>query len=248
WLKTDWNVNVVRAAMGIDPDGAYLDRPDFAIEKMKAVIDAAIEEDLYVIIDWHSHDLYLEEAKAFFVEMAKTYGNNPHVIYELFNEPDKETWEEVKAYSEEIIAEIRKYDPDNIILVGSPTWSQDVHLVVQNPILNQENIMYVLHFYAASHKDFLRNRAEAALNAGLPIFVSECAGMDASGNGAIDQASWNTWLGWMERKKVSWIAWSIADKNETCSMLEPSAASSGNWTESQIKPWGQMVKETLKSK
>ncbi|HSF52222.1 MAG TPA: cellulase family glycosylhydrolase, partial [Algoriphagus sp.] len=87
WLKTDWNVNVVRAAMGIDPDGAYLDRPDFAIEKMKAVIDAAIQEDLYVIIDWHSHDLYLEEAKAFFGEMAKTYGNNPHVIYELFNEP-----------------------------------------------------------------------------------------------------------------------------------------------------------------
>lgn len=107
----------------------------------------------------------------------------------------------MKAYSEAIITEIRKHDPDNIILVGSPTWSQDVHLVAQNPIMNQENIMYVLHFYAATHKDYLRNRAEAAMNAGLPIFVSECAGMEATGNGPIDQASWTAWLSWMESKK-----------------------------------------------
>ncbi len=248
WLKDDWNVNIVRAAMGIDPNGAYLDKPDFAIEKMKAVIDAAIEEDLYVIIDWHSHKLHLNEAKAFFAEMAKTYGQHPHVIYELYNEPIDDSWEEVKAYSEAIITEIRKHDPDNIILVGSPTWSQDLHLVAQNPILNQENIMYVLHFYAGTHKESLRNRAEAALNAGLPIFVSECAGMEASGDGAIDQASWNTWLNWMESKKVSWIAWSIADKDETCSMLLPSAAATGGWTPAQIKPWGQLIREILKSK
>ncbi|WP_332910428.1 glycoside hydrolase family 5 protein [Algoriphagus boritolerans] len=133
--------------------------------------------------------------------MAETYGHNPHIIYELYNEPIDDTWEEVKAYSEAIITEIRKHDPDNIILVGSPTWSQDVHLVAQNPIMNQENIMYVLHFYAATHKDYLRNRAEAAMNAGLPIFVSECAGMEATGNGPIDQASWTAWLSWMESKK-----------------------------------------------
>lgn len=248
WLKEDWNVNVVRAAMGVDPAGAYLDKPDFAIEKMKAVIDAAIAEDLYVIIDWHSHKLYLDEAKNFFAEMAKTYGKYPNVIYELYNEPIDDTWAEVKAYSEEIITEIRKHDPNNIILVGTPTWSQDVHLASQNPILNQKNIMYVLHFYAGTHKESLRNRAEAAVNAGLPIFVSECAGMEASGNGAIDQASWNSWLNWMESKKVSWIAWSIADKDETCSMLLPSAAATGNWTELQLKPWGKQIRETLRGK
>lgn len=248
WLKSDWNVNVVRASMGIDPDGAYLDNPEFALEKMKTVIDAAIAADLYVIIDWHSHDLYLDEAREFFGEMAKTYGKNPHVIYELFNEPDYESWEEVKGYSEELITEIRKHDPDNIILVGSPTWSQDLHLVAQNPIRNQTNMMYVLHFYAATHKDYLRTRADAALQAGLPIFVSECAGMEATGDGPIDQASWNTWLNWMESKKISWIAWSVADKDETCSMIVPSAASTGNWTESQIKPWGQTIRKILKEK
>lgn len=248
WLKSDWNVNVVRASMGIDPQDAYLDDPEFALEKVKAVVDAAIAEDLYVIIDWHSHEMYLQEAREFFGEIAKTYGQNPHVIYELFNEPDHESWEEVKAYSEELIAEIRKYDVDNLILVGSPTWSQDLHLVAQNPIRNQENIMYVLHFYAASHKDFLRNRAEAARKAGLPIFVSECAGMEASGDGPIDQASWKAWLDWMESNQISWIGWSVSDKDETCSMLKPGVSASGNWTDAELNPWGQVVRETLRSK
>jgi len=248
WLRSDWNVNVVRASMGVDPDGAYLDNPEFALEKMKAVIDAAIAADLYVIVDWHSHDLYLDEAKEFFGEMAQTYGQHPHVIYELFNEPDHESWEEVKAYSEELIEEIRRHDPDNIILVGSPTWSQDLHLVAQDPIRNQTNIMYVLHFYAATHKDYLRTRAETALNSGIPIFVTECAGMEASGDGPIDQASWDTWINWMESKKISWVAWSVADKDETCSMLLPSASSTGNWNEAQLNPWGQTVRQILRKK
>jgi endoglucanase len=248
WLKSDWNVNIVRASMGVDPSGAYLENPEFAIEKVKAVVDAAIASDIYVIIDWHSHDLYLEEAKEFFGEMAKTYGHQPHVIYELFNEPDYETWEEVKAYCEELIREIRRYDPDNIILVGSPTWSQDLHLVAEDPIRDQTNIMYVLHFYAATHKDSLRDRADAALKSGLPLFVSECAGMEASGDGPIDQASWSSWLSWMEDNNVSWIAWSIADKDESCSMLLPSASSSGEWTAAQLKPWGQEVRKILREK
>ncbi|WBL41190.1 glycoside hydrolase family 5 protein [Algoriphagus halophytocola] len=246
WLKSDWNVNLVRAAMGVDPDGAYLDNPDFAKQKVKAVVDAAIEADIYVIIDWHSHDLYQEEAKEFFAEMAQTYGDHPHVIYELFNEPDDESWAEVKAYSEEIIAEIRKYDPDNLILVGSPTWSQDIHLVAEDPILNQENLMYVLHFYAGTHKDYLRERAEAAHQSGLPLFVSECAGMEASGDGPIDEASWASWLSWMESRKISWAAWSIADKDETCSMLLPTASSTGEWADSDLKPWAKIVKSALK--
>ena len=248
WLKQDWNVNVVRASMGIDPEGAYLDNPAFALQKMKAVIDAAIADDVYVIIDWHSHNIYLDHAKEFFGEMAKQYGNHPHVIYEIFNEPDYESWEEVKAYSEEVIAEIRKHDPDNLVLVGSPTWSQDLHLVVQNPIRDHSNIMYVLHFYAATHQEYLRTRAEAARKAGLPIFVSECAGMEASGDGPIDDVSWKAWLAWMEANKISWVAWSVSDKDETCSMLLPEAASSGNWTEGQIKPWGNMVRSVLREK
>ena len=248
WFKSDWKANVLRAAMGVEPVGGYLTHPESALEKVEAVVEAAIQNDLYVIIDWHSHNIKTEEAVAFFSAMAKKYGHHPHVIYEIFNEPDYQTWADVKAYSIAVIDAIREHDPDNIILVGSPHWCQDLHIVADDPILGYDNLMYTLHFYAATHKQFLRDRAIYALNKGLPIFVSECASMEATGDGPIDEASWATWLNWMEFNKLSWILWSVSDKDETCSMLLPSAASTGNWAEAVIKPWGTKGREAIRSR
>ncbi|QDH78944.1 glycoside hydrolase family 5 protein [Echinicola soli] len=245
WLKEDWNANVVRAAMGVEPEGAYLDNPDWAIEKVEAVVEGAIESGIYVIIDWHSHHIHLDEAKVFFRKMAKKYGEHPNVIYEIYNEPASDTWEEVKTYSEEVIKVIREIDPDNLILVGSPHWDQDVHLAADDPIEGVDNLMYTLHFYAATHKSFLRDRADYALEKGLPLFISECASMEASGNGAIDMESWKAWHTWMEKNGLSWLTWSVSDKDETCSMLEPSASSGGNWQEADLKEWAVLTKKYL---
>ena len=111
WLKNDFKCNVVRAAMGIElGDSSYIKQPEFSKKKIKAIIDGAIKNDIYVIVDWHSHNINLKEAKMFFEEISKEYAGTPNVIYEIFNEPDDETWEEVKAYSEEIIKVIRKND------------------------------------------------------------------------------------------------------------------------------------------
>ncbi|AWW31171.1 glycoside hydrolase family 5 protein [Echinicola strongylocentroti] len=245
WLKEDWKANVVRAAMGVEPEGAYLDNPDWSINKVEAVVEAAIEAEVYVIIDWHSHHIHLEEAKDFFKKMATKYGNHPNVIYEIYNEPESDTWQEVKAYSEEVIKVIREIDPDNLILVGSPHWGQDVHLAADDPIVGYDNIMYTLHFYAATHKDFLRKRADYALGKGLPLFVSECASMEATGDGEINQESWQAWYDWMEENQISWLAWSISDKDETCSMLHPSASSAGKWQAGDLKEWAKLVKTYL---
>lgn len=247
WLADDWKCTVLRAAMGVEPSGAYLTDSAFAVDKVKAVVNAAIEKDLYVIIDWHSHNLKLEEAKAFFAMMAQTYGSNPHVIYEIFNEPDdNQNWLDVKNYSIEVINTIRAIDPDNIILVGSPHWDQDIHLVADDPILGQTNIMYTLHFYAATHGKYLRDRGDYALEKGIPLFVSESAGMYATGDGAINYKEWNDWIDWMEHKQISWINWSIADKDETCSVLKSSASSTGNWTEDDLKESGIACRNLLR--
>jgi endoglucanase len=248
-LYKDWNCTVVRASMGIEnvngKDG-YLKLPLWSATKIKAVVDAAIKQGLYVIIDWHSHSIQQKEAVEFFAAMATTYHKYPNIIYEIFNEPDYETWPEVKAYSEEVIKAIRSIDTNNIILVGSPKWDQDIQLPAADPIRGYNNLMYTMHFYAGTHKQWLRDRTDEAIAKGLPIFISECAGMEATGDGPLDHTEWNKFVTWMDSKGLSWVAWSVSDKKETCSILNPSAASTGKWNKDDVKEWGIVTKEALK--
>ena len=246
-LKEQWGCTLLRAAMGVEPEGAYLSDPEKALTCVTTVVDAAIKNDMYVIVDWHSHGIHTQEARQFFSKMVHRYKGVPNVIYEVFNEPVEDSWEAVKAYAEEIISEIRSVDKDALILVGTPHWDQDLHLAADNPIMGVRNVMYTLHFYAATHQKELRERADYALKKGLPVFVSECAGMEASGDGRLDKKEWNEWLQWMKRHHISWAAWSVSDKNETCSMFYPSAPDAG-WTDSDVKEWGQMVKKALSEK
>ena len=249
-LKRDWHCTVVRAAMGVQPDETpeegYLQNPQLAMSCMTPVIESAIKQNVYVIIDWHSHHMYTQEAKQFFGEMAKKYGRNPHIIYEIYNEPIEDTWASMKRYATEVISEIRKYDPDNIILVGSPHWDQDIHLVADSPLEGFSNIMYTVHFYAATHGDDLRQRMESAVKKGIPVFISECGAMEATGDGPVDMESEEQWIQMCERMSVSWVCWSISDKDETCSMLLPQATATGPWSDDVIKDYGKMIKELLK--
>lgn len=246
WLRDDWKATVVRAAMGVDPDRGYLRSKEWSVETIEKVIDAAIENDIYVIVDWHSHTVRQNEAIEFFEHIARKYGDKPHVLYEIFNEPERIEWEPVKKYSIEVIKAIRRIDPDNIILVGSPHWCQDLHIVADDPITGFENLMYTVHFYAATHKQSLRDRCNYALSKGIPIFASETAGMEATGNGPINHEEWQTWIDWMEQNQISWITWSISDKNETCSMLTTEADSRGDWSENNLKESGKLTRAYLR--
>jgi endoglucanase len=246
WLKKDFNCNIVRAAMGVElGEMAYMKEPQFSKQKVDAVVNGAIKADIYVIIDWHSHNVNLKEAKEFFAEMSKKYAKYPNIIYEVFNEPDYESWPEVKAYAEEVIKVIRENDPNNIILVGCPHWDQDVNLPAADPIRGYNNLMYTMHFYAATHGKDLRDRTDKAIESGLPIFISESAGMEATGDGPLDYKSWQEYIDWMEARKLSWITWSVSDKDETCSILKKSAKSEGKWKDKDLKESGIKIREYL---
>lgn len=254
-LHDDWGVQLFRAAIGADDHakadnpgihGGYMGEPEFALECLYNVVDGAIESGSYIIVDWHSHLLHTAEAKDFFTKVATRYADCPNVIYELYNEPVNDSWAELKAYAEELIPVIDSISTVHpLILMGCPHWDQDINLPAEDPLTCYDNLMYTVHFYAATHKDYLRERSDAAVAAGIPIFLSECAACEASGDGPMDMDSWQAWSGWAASKGISIITWSISDKAETCSMFTPEASSEGPWKDEVIKPWGTIVKNWL---
>jgi endoglucanase len=248
WLKQDFRAQIVRAAVGVYSDG-YLQDPERETARADAVIDAAIAEGLYVIIDWHDHHADQNErlATEFFQRMARKYGRHPNVIYEIFNEPMKVSWREVvKPYSERVIAAIRAIDPDNLILVGSPTWSQDVDVAAADPV-QDANVAYTLHFYAGTHRQGLRDKAERALGMGVALFVSEWGTCDANGDGAVDTESTQEWLEFMRKHQLSHLNWSIADKVEAASVLRPGASARGGWSDADLTESGRFVRGIVRS-
>lgn len=252
-LRQEWNVNVVRLAMYTAEYGGYCSGGDR--EALKALVDQGVrfaaEADMYVIIDWHilsdnNPNLHREEARAFFRELSARYAGLDHVIYEICNEPNGgTTWQDVKTYAVDIIGEIRKNDPDAVILVGTPNWSQYVDLAAADPIRGYENLMYTLHFYAATHKDDLRNRLVKAVNSGLPVFVSEYGICDASGNGALDIGQANTWIDLLDQYGISHIAWNLSNKDESSSILRPNCGKTAGFTAEDLSACGQWLYRML---
>ena len=251
-LRDDWNVNVIRVAMYSGESEGYTASASKGIEQtLQQAVDACIELDMYVIIDWHvladqSPIVRKDDAVRFFREMSRKYADYPNVIYEICNEPNGyATWEgDIKPYAEEVIPVIRENAPDSVVIVGTPTWSQDIDKALSNP-LAFDNVMYALHFYAATHTDWLRDRLKSCYNSGLPVFVSEFGLCDASGGGANDFNQSKAWLELMDGLKISYCAWALADKNETCCLLKPGANANGSWSDSELNESGKYMKEWL---
>ncbi|HSX86328.1 MAG TPA: cellulase family glycosylhydrolase, partial [Cellvibrio sp.] len=250
WLKTDWGSNLVRVAMGVEEGGGYLQDPTGNKNKVKAVVDAAIANDMYVIIDWHTHhaEQFTSQSIAFFQEMARTYGNKNHVIYEVYNEPlDTASWSGViKPYAQQVVNAIRAIDPDNLIIVGTRTWSQRVDEASRDPIAGK-NIAYTLHFYAGSHGQSIRDFAQTALNNNAAIFVTEWGSVNANGDGGVNYGETNAWVDFMKRNNISHANWALNDKAEGSSALVPGASANGGWASSQLTASGAFAKDIIRN-
>jgi endoglucanase len=250
WLTGDFKVSIIRASMGVEPDHGYLQEPALQQQLITKVVDQAIKDGIYVLIDWHDHhsNLHLQQSKIFFADMAKHYKGVPNVIYEIWNEPTAVSWDTVKNYAVQVITEIRKYDTDNLIVVGSPHWDQDVDVAAADPVKGFKNIAYSFHFYASDpyHQEKLRAKADLALKMGLPLIITEWGVGEANGNGKFDLNLVKTWADWMEEHKLSWTNWNITDKAETTALLMPGAPENGSWADSQLTPAGQYIRQRLR--
>lgn len=254
-FRQEWGCNVFRLAMYTAESAGYCTGDAAHKEKLKKLIDtgvkAATAEDMYVIIDWHvlqdkDPNLYKEEAKKFFAEMAENYADNPNVLYEICNEPNSGvSWSQIKQYALEVIPVIREYAPEAVIIVGTPTWSQDVDVAAKDPITQYDNIMYALHFYADTHRDSLREKCKKAVQMGLPIFVTEYGTCAASGDGYVNVTEANKWIALLDGYGISHVAWNLSNKNESSSMIASNCSKTSGFTESDLSTGGKWFVDML---
>lgn len=237
-------VNTIRLAFYSDPSAGY---SKSLYSKVEEGVRAATSLGMYVIIDWHilsdgNPKIHQKQAMQFFTHFAKKYGGQKNILYEICNEPNGDvTWQEdVRPYAVKVIRRIRKYDKKNIIIVGTPTWSQDVDIAAQKP-LKEKNIVYALHFYAATHTDYIRQKLITARKAGLPVLVSEFNICDASGNGQIDKKSGTKWLKLLRKYKIGHVAWSLCNKAETASLIKASCRKTGGFTKKNLTETGRFI-------
>ena len=236
--------DTIRLALYSDPNAGF---STSLYDKVEEGVRIATELGMYVIIDWHilsdgNPKTYQKQALSFFTRFAKKYGNQKNILYEICNEPNGDVaWErDIRPYANKVINRIRKYDKKNIIIVGTPTWSQDVDIAAAKP-LKQKNLVYALHFYAATHTDAIRQKLKKAHQMGLPVLVSEFNICDASGNGTIDKKSGNQWMKLLKKYKIGYIAWNISNKNETSALIKPSCQKTGGFTKSNLSKTGRFI-------
>ncbi len=247
-----WGASVVRLALYPAESNGYCTGGDPSALRMlvRYGVDLAAKNDMYVIIDWHvlsegDPRIYQAQAEAFFDEMSRTYKDYNNVIYEICNEPNGVSWNVIKSYAEDIIAVIRKNDPEGIILVGTPDWSQAIDDAMKDPITGYDNIMYTLHFYAATHKEALRDKMTAAAKAQFPVFVSEYGICDASGSGAIDLSSADAWMRAMNEYGISHVQWNLSNKAETSAMIKSSVSKTYDLDYNDLSDSGKWLYDLL---
>lgn len=240
WAVDNLKIDVIRFAMGITryDDGkgqqnkifdgySYSSAPDSYKNIIDQMVTAAIENDIYIIIDWHSHLATTETAaaKAFFAEMAQKYGKIPNVIFEIFNEPVC-GWGEIANYANQVIPGIRQ-SSENLVIVGTPSWSAEPNSA---SALSYPNLAYALHFYAASHSvGSYGPRATSAMGSGKAVFASEYGTVNYDGAGTPSQSASEAWFDFMDKNMISSCNWSLRQvqseengtiKNETSAMFD----------------------------
>lgn len=250
FMRDDWGMEVFRAAMGVEEAGGYLPDPERSLKMVRRIVQNAIDLGIYVVVDFHDHNAQdrPEVAEEFFAHITREFGAFPNVLYEPFNEPLKVSWTDVlKPYHERVVRSIRERDPDNVIILGTPQWSQLVDEAARAP-LSGTNLMYTLHFYTCTHLQWLRDSAEEALQQGLPLFVTEWGATHADGglDGVVCRDEAQSWLEWMAKHGISWIAWKLDGCTDaSCLFRHRSVPTKGGWQSDELNGHASLVIEQL---
>lgn len=245
------NANAMRFAMYANEYNGYVGgNTDDLKYRMDKGVKCATALGMYAIVDWHfvaqNPKSFVTDAKEFFAYASERYADYDNVLYEICNEPAGGIWGDIKTYAETIIPIIRANDPDAIIIVGTPTWSQDVNEAADNPVKDslKDNVMYTFHFYANTHSINAQygDKVKYAINK-IPLFVTEYGMCDSSGDGTNNRGEAKKWWDYFDDNDISYFVWSLCEKKETASLIKYNTHKPETWTASDLSESGNIIKE-----
>ena len=212
-------------------------------------VECAKKADMYAMVDWHilqdrNPNKYLDDAKDFFSELSLKLKDYDNVIYEICNEPNNCSWQDIKDYADVIIPIIRENDPDSVIIVGTPDWSSNLSAAIKEP-LEYDNLLYSFHFYAASHKDDYRNRIKEAIDNKIPVFISEFGVTSYNGGYPVDYDEANIWTAFLEENNISYVMWNFSTTTEPCAAIKNGTLKKSAFSAEEYTETGHWLMDTI---
>jgi endoglucanase len=252
WLVKDWKIDLIRASIAVEVNQegegnkGWMFNKEGQYKLAETIIQTAIDNGIYVLVDWHTHRTQTDAALEFFGYLAQKYGRYPNLIWETFNEPVNQSWEEIADFTNAVSGVIRPHS-DNLIIAGTRRWSQLVNEPADNP-LPDKNTAYSLHFYAGTHGPELRDIGDYALSKGIALFITEWGTSHADGGRdmIVHKEKAQEWIDWALERNISMANWSITDKLEASAALQPDAPIIGNWDpEKHLSESGRFVRDQI---
>jgi hypothetical protein len=176
-IAQGWGANTVRISLH---PGHWRSGRDTALRRLVENIEAARAAGLFVIVDWHAigfpwgyaarpdpawglpvdaYESDLSLAMEFWAEMARGFGRDPGVLFELWNEPvvdpllwvsTGQHWPLLKDVWLRLIEVIRRYS-DTIVLASGGRWAHDLKGVARN-LIEDDRVCYAWHSYPPEDK------------------------------------------------------------------------------------------------
>ena len=187
-----WYPNTVRLPVYPPQVGAYRSpypypfrdegNQRYYIDLLKPAVDYATAKGLYVIIDFHqiadTDGVFCDQALEFWEFIAPKFSDRPNVLYEIFNEPiddisrDAVTkWRPFRERAQRWVDSVRNLAPDNLILIGGPTWAQVIGPVLEEPV-EGKNIAYTVHVYPACWNSWVEEEVSRVAKE-YPVVLTE---------------------------------------------------------------------------
>lgn len=191
----------------------WLNHSDELKRIINELIEVATESGLYIILDWHSFHAkdggdvtqYTAEQQEFFTYFSNKYANKDNIIYELHNEPYKNTASELLDGVKKCASIIRNNNPDAVLITGhgsDGTW-------VMNSLFNETNNLNIFispHLYTGEQNvDFIKD----CIRSTAPIFVTEWGNSSLSGDDTPNDTMAQAMFDYCHQEGISYCLWKL---------------------------------------